>query len=1131
MLVSLFLRSDQKRVQQATEKTKQREQALSELLEKSRQIALHWKEQADRTFMDAQRDSLQLQIESFEEALLKFLDGQPGKENFLAIRKDWLNLRQHLLSLASGRQDQPMLKHLEDSIQTSGQRLQSSLRDLQGNLVQRLENKTFMILKYQWLLLLVAVAIVIGGWVMLSRQIIKPLKSIKERVNYILSTGDFHQRVDLHCDDEIRDIANCFNQVGQRMETISQQNQQLTDENIRLSQRSEVQQREINFLENQYRELVENINDIILILDTQGSIIYVNSMWKEKLGHERSEVIGKKYESFIHPEDVHNFRKGFNKIRVEKAKISNLTFRIQHRREEWRWHVFNGTPSLDIKGEPSKILAITHDITERITLERQIRGYARYLEVAISETEKAKGFLESVLQNTPSGLFTVDRNGKIQTWNKAAERITGYSAQEIIGRSCDLLRSGDCQQGCFLFSSGRPPKPYSGECVVTRKDGQSVILSKNTDLLRDENGQIVGGIESFIDITQRKEMEEALIQERNKFKSMLEGLKEAIVYVNQHDQIVEMNSYAEKFLKIKRPEAMGKKLDVLGYKDIVSKAKAIIKIFRENPNQNLSAMDCRIANRWFDVRFSAVRDNDGNYLGLILDMIDITRRKRTQQQLKEAYEKLKEVDKMKSDFLSNVSHELRTPLTSIASSAKIMLKYGDKKPGTVHRFSQIILDESERLARLINDVLDLAKIESGQIEWRMDRINLKELMDRILRIGEPAAKNKDLEIRVENIDETLPRVFGDFDRLVQVLINLVSNAIKFTPEGGCITLSARKLDENFVEISVRDTGIGIAKEDQRLIFEKFKQVGDTLTEKPKGTGLGLPICKEIIEHHGGRIWVESEPGKGSTFKFTLPILKVKAEEALSEFETREGSGHSKSILVVDDDLNTLQVVGYTLRRNGYNVICGTRGNEALNLAVKHHPDLIILDILMPGINGYEVLKQLQNNSATKDIPVLILSVLNDKEKGLRSGAKAYFTKPLDEEELLAEIARLTDGRKKILVVDDDRALVESLKENLTERGFWVFCAYNGRQAIEKLEEDPDLLILDLTMPQMDGIQVLEYLKKDPEYQNIPVIVMTCHDSDEVRQEVIKLGAKQFLFKSVDFDQKVIKVVEELAKGS
>lgn len=468
-------------------------------------------------------------------------------------------------------------------------------------------------------------------------------------------------------------------------------------------------------------------------------------------------------------------------------------------------------------------------------------------------------------------------------------------------------------------------------------------------------------------------------------------------------------------------------------------------------------------------------------------------------------QKEKEIDSMKTDFISTVSHELRTPLTSVLGFAKIIkrrlnneifphVKTEDKKIqriiNQVDDNIGIIISEGERLTKLINDVLDIAKMEAGKIEWKKEALSAGEIIERAATATSALFEQKGLRL-VKDIEDGLPEITGDKDRLTQVMINLISNAVKFTDKGA-ITCRARKVwsekEEllDFVEISVIDTGVGIAKEDNWKVFEKFKQVGDVLTDKPTGTGLGLPICKQIVEHHGGRIWVESEHGRGSTFSFTLPVRReagISMEAIDKEIFIRQLREHiaiapqpgisGKTILVVDDDPNIREFLRQELDAAGYRVNEASDGIEAINMIKKQRPDLILLDIIMPKMSGFDVAAVIKNDPATMDIPIIVVSIVEDKERGYRIGVDRYLTKPVDTEELLREIEMLVSkgvSKKKVLVVDKDETTIKTLSEALATKGYNVVSVCNGNECIARAkDEKPDMIIMDSIISERDDI--------------------------------------------------------------
>ena len=465
-----------------------------------------------------------------------------------------------------------------------------------------------------------------------------------------------------------------------------------------------------------------------------------------------------------------------------------------------------------------------------------------------------------------------------------------------------------------------------------------------------------------------------------------------------------------------------------------------------------------------------------------------------------------EADAAKSSFLSTVSHELRTPLTSVLGFAKIIRRRLEERlfpmiPGDDRKVQQakqqvienldVVVSEGERLTKLIDDVLDLAKIEAGKFTWNMAAVSIADVIERAVAATASLFEAKKLNL-IRDIDAGLPVITGDQDRLIQVVINLISNAVKFT-DAGSITCSAH-LHEGDLIVGVTDSGIGIAPADQAKVFEKFKQVGDTLTDKPKGTGLGLPICKEIVEYHGGRIWVESEPGKGSTFSFTLPVAgrpaqlellparrSVDVESLVRQLRERVPAHQPKDkfVLVVDDDPNIRSLLQQELTEAGYVVRLAEDGRKALTLIREETPGLIILDVMMPEMNGFDVAAVLKNDPATMDIPIIILSIVEDKERGFRLGVDRYLTKPIDTASLFHEVDALLDqgkSRRKVMVVDEDVSTIRTLTDVLQTRGYEVVES-NGSELVSRaVLSKPDIIILNSLLSNDEAVRALRFEK-------------------------------------------------------
>jgi signal transduction histidine kinase/DNA-binding response OmpR family regulator len=477
---------------------------------------------------------------------------------------------------------------------------------------------------------------------------------------------------------------------------------------------------------------------------------------------------------------------------------------------------------------------------------------------------------------------------------------------------------------------------------------------------------------------------------------------------------------------------------------------------------------------------------DQNLLGSVIVIRDISDEKK--------------IDQMKTDFISTVSHELRTPLTSVLGFAKLIdkrledtifptiLAAGRQQQisppvqKAVQQISdnlKIILLEGERLTNLINDVLDIAKMEAGSLEWQMRPLDVNELVTQAISRMTPLFQDKGIRL-ISNLPKSLPKILGDHDRLLQVLINLLSNSLKFT-EQGSVTCQAEQIEDEIM-IRVIDTGIGISTGDQAKVFEKFKQAGNILTDRPAGTGLGLPICKQIVEYHGGRILLESQLGCGSTFSFSIPIAAGSSPQTSLDLDdlvrqlkehvvatTCCPGGNRKTILVVDDELNVRELLKQELETEGYHVLEAANGLDAITQVKQQKPDLIILDVMMPEMSGFDAAAVLKNDPETAAIPIIILSILEDQERGYRLGVDRYLTKPFDMEHLLQEISILIaegHSNKKVLIIDENLSTVRTLTQALQARGYQVSEADSRTDGMHKaLSIRPDMIIVNTLLSE------------------------------------------------------------------
>jgi signal transduction histidine kinase/CheY-like chemotaxis protein len=472
----------------------------------------------------------------------------------------------------------------------------------------------------------------------------------------------------------------------------------------------------------------------------------------------------------------------------------------------------------------------------------------------------------------------------------------------------------------------------------------------------------------------------------------------------------------------------------------------------------------------------------------------------------------------KTRFLTNMSHELRTPLNAIINFAHFL---GDPEYGPIadqqRMFQSRILYNGEHLLGLINDLLDLSKIEAGKLDLNPEAVDLAPLFHGVMSTAIGLTKEKGLALDLD-LPEILPQVWIDKIRVRQVLLNLLSNAAKFTEHGG-IVLRARASGDGFVCVSVQDSGMGIAAEHHARMFEEFQQVQGDLNRAHQGTGLGLPISKRLIELHGGRIWLESAPGAGSTFSFTLPIaapaLSQPAEPPIAAVPATR-MALAAPIAVIDDDPDTQQILRTMLEAAGYSVYCIPDGGTALDQLHAIAPALIILDLNMEPIDGWTLLEAIRADAQLAATPVVICSISDPSGEhvGLLANVTAYMPKPVRQEELLALLRRWTPPAH-ILVIDDEADARQVLRAMLEKLGHRVSEAANGPTALALIPElHLDLILLDLMMPEMDGFEVIEHMREMPAAAQLPVIVVTAKQLDADEQEWLRTRTRYCCHKPV-----------------
>lgn len=475
-------------------------------------------------------------------------------------------------------------------------------------------------------------------------------------------------------------------------------------------------------------------------------------------------------------------------------------------------------------------------------------------------------------------------------------------------------------------------------------------------------------------------------------------------------------------------------------------------------------------------------------------------RARLLERLKVANAELLDANRHKTVFLANMSHELRTPLNAILGFSELLIDFPDGHfpDETRKRFLEQIHSSGKHLLGLINDILDLSKIEAGQMELRLQMVSIADVVGQVASTVEPLARQKQIHLEFEAA--SAGQILADEGKLRQMILNLVSNAIKFTSEGGSVAIKAVRVVDR-MEIAVSDTGVGIAEEDLQRLFKEFQQVDSGVNRKQQGTGLGLALTRSFAILHGGNVRVQSEPGKGSLFTIDLPVearSPHRAPGALNGDVVKTPADISRPlVIVVEDDPVAAELLTRQIERAGFRTEIARTGAEAVTMAKEHKPAAITLDILLPDVDGWEVLTRLKQDKGTSDIPVVVVSVVDNPELGTALGALDYFVKPVDAKDLVNRLSTVnfkqrSGGRQTcVLVVDDEAANRDWLKHVLEPAGFKVTLATGGQEAIELARSrKPDVVMLDLLMPEVNGFEVVEALGGHEATRSIPIMVLT-----------------------------------------
>ena len=763
---------------------------------------------------------------------------------------------------------------------------------------------------------------------------------------------------------------------------------------------------------------------------------------------------------------------------------------------------------------------------------------------------KAGALQNAIFNSANFSSIATDASGVIQIFNVGAERMLGYAAADVVNRvtpaqisdpqeviarasSLSIEFSTPIAPGfeALVFKASRGIEDIY-ELTYIRKDGSRFPAIVSITALRDAQDAVIGYLLIGTDNTARKQVEE----ERTKLdqrlrdqhfytRSLIESNIDALIATDPRGIITDVNKQTEALTGCTRDELIGAPFK--NYFTDSRRAEAgINRVLAEGKVTNYE-LTARARNGTLTVvsyNATTFHDRDRVLQGVFAAARDVTELKRFEHTLQQKNAELEDANRMKSEFLANMSHELRTPLNAIIGFSEV-LKDGLIGEMTEQQrgFITDIFGSGKHLLLLINDILDLSKVEAGKMLLDLELLHVHELLDNSLAIIREKAGTRNIRLTLD-ATQSLGSMFADSRKVKQIVYNLLSNAVKFSADGGQVTLGARVVPRSqvgqlarrtwagrscpvadnefsdFLELSVTDRGIGISEDGLEKLFQPFSQIDSGLGRKFEGTGLGLAMVKLLAELHGGSVAAESAVGEGSGFTVWLPLRATEGTAGIAKTVPRARVATQPGApvaLVVEHDLKSAELIRLQLEAEGFEVLHANSGESALALAVQQPLSLITLEIMLPDMDGWDFLARVKRTPALARIPVVIISIVADRNKGFALGAAAVLEKPASRQELLDSLVELGlfpvshGATLRVLVVDDDPKAVDLIAIRLLDVASSVERAYGGRDAIDAARrEHPDLIVLDLMMPEINGFDVVEALRTDPDTAGIPIMVVT-----------------------------------------
>ena len=882
-------------------------------------------------------------------------------------------------------------------------------------------------------------------------------------------------------------------------------------------------------------DIMHMLPDGVVEVDSSSQkILYANPSAHQLLGWKDS-TIGQLFSDVLDPaaaERIREFILGTAGTNQDPIRIHDRMIKISVRSSAENTFIvlFH-----DVTGEVLKLQELQHQNQQlqhaKQELERRLNaiqviqklsrsveypyGYSEILDAVLRfvpeliQQEASAALVENVDGMKLHAHLTKDVGQENFEWirSRLIEQFFYHTGKNVDAAKFDERLSG---AECSAFSTA-PPIASSVFLPLRYEDHITGVIGCFSSNFSEFNYFDQQLLELFLNLTFNAvvNMRDLIDTERKKIRAMVESMVDGVLMADQNDEIVVMNQAAKKILRVgRREDSIPKKYfkETLGFypftltKGLVHKAglqatiKEEIKVFEKTLHSVVSP----------------VYDIDGNQSGTVVVLRDITEQKETEER--------------KNDFLSVISHELRTPLASIGGSLDLVL---DNVVGAINekqrRYLELAKDSCQKLNVVIDDLLDISKFEKGRMEIHMEPISIVQLVEEVAEKFQPSAMEKDIVIKLEKPAQDA-RVYSDYNRLVQVMNNLLSNAIKFTPSQGEIEIRVflPKVLSPHVGVSVKDTGPGIRAEDLERVFDKFEQVRHSETRKIGGTGLGLAISRSIIEAHKGKIWVESKPGEGAKFIFLLPVEKrtTISPEIYADFTEPASQGQIDAVIIASDADSAYLMKGILLERSCSVTLCYS-AQEGFQLIRETPPQLLIMDMDLDPESGAQLIDILSHDVQTAGIPIITFAK-TEPGQILPFPNIAHIRKPIEINSFLQALStalmkiRGGDKRKKILLVDDDDSLRMIAREALQYQNYIVIEASDGNQALELLRSHkPDLVLLDIMLPGVDGLQIAQIIKSNISTSHIPVIFLTARGQTEDKVKALKSGGDDYLVKPFD----------------